>query len=217
MWYLSDRLISTLRVFHLYRPLQSLSNMRFKKRRLRFYSSFIKKGDLCFDIGANIGNRTDIFLKLGARVVAVEPQRECVQILNKKYKHNSQVTVLHAGLDERQGTKLIRICRNDAMSSMSEEWISAVKSGRFRDHNWHRTEEVHVYTLDSLISKYGLPCFCKIDVEGYELHVIKGLSVPIPCLQFEMSPEIFRSAIMCIEHLSGIGPYICTIIILANR
>jgi hypothetical protein len=45
------------------------------RKRLTFYRNFIRNGDLCFDIGANIGTRTEAFLELGAKVVAVEPQR----------------------------------------------------------------------------------------------------------------------------------------------
>ena len=42
-----------------------------QKKLINFYSQFIKKGDLCFDIGAHRGKLKDIFLKLGARVIAV--------------------------------------------------------------------------------------------------------------------------------------------------
>ena len=44
------------------------------RRGLNFYSELIKKDDLCFDIGANYGNRSEVFIKLGAKVVAFEPQ-----------------------------------------------------------------------------------------------------------------------------------------------
>lgn len=47
---------------------------------MRFYEQFIRPNDICFDIGANMGNRTEVFLKLGAKVIAVEPQSECVNL-----------------------------------------------------------------------------------------------------------------------------------------
>ena len=45
-----------------------------EEKRFNFYSGFINKGNICFDIGANYGNRTEVFLKLGSEVIAVEPQ-----------------------------------------------------------------------------------------------------------------------------------------------
>ena len=38
------------------------------------YRQFIEPGDLVFDIGAHVGDRVSSFRRLGARVVAVEPQ-----------------------------------------------------------------------------------------------------------------------------------------------
>jgi hypothetical protein len=47
---------------------QALGNMT------SFYQQFLQPGDLCFDVGANMGNRVEAFLKIGANVVVVEPQ-----------------------------------------------------------------------------------------------------------------------------------------------
>ncbi len=42
----------------------SVLRKHFKKQKLlSFYKKYIGKGDLCFDIGANIGERTEAFLK----------------------------------------------------------------------------------------------------------------------------------------------------------
>src|SRR5438105_4477975 len=75
-----------------------------KQKMIAFYRQFIEPGDLCFDVGANIGNRTDIFLALGARVVCIEPQPSCVAILAKKYNNDSRVSIIPEGLAETQGT-----------------------------------------------------------------------------------------------------------------
>ena len=45
-----------------------------RRRELDLYRQFIRKGDLCIDVGANIGDKTDLFLRLGASVIAIEPQ-----------------------------------------------------------------------------------------------------------------------------------------------
>ena len=44
---------------------------------------FVKPGDLVFDIGAHLGNRTRAFVALGCRVVAVEPQPHVARMLRR--------------------------------------------------------------------------------------------------------------------------------------
>jgi len=64
----------------LYAPLRDLYqrafNPSFWERRNRmasFFSRFISRNDLVFDVGANVGEYTATFLGLGARVVSIEP------------------------------------------------------------------------------------------------------------------------------------------------
>ena len=65
----------------------------FNRRRLRkFYSAFVPKGGLCFDIGAHLGNRIAPFLDLGAQIVAVEPQPLCLEYLQRRYGKKDSVT-----------------------------------------------------------------------------------------------------------------------------
>jgi len=173
---------------------------------LNFYAQFIKPGSLCFDIGANIGRKTDIFLRLGAGVVAVEPHPECFQFLRRKYRHNKKVTVIAKALDERQGTKELYLCEANSLSSLSPEWIQAVKlSGRYEEFTWNKEIEIATTTLDGLIRDYGRPDLCKIDVEGFELNVLKGLSQSIPVISFELAPESIHNITACIRYLSSLG------------
>ncbi|MDD5633944.1 MAG: FkbM family methyltransferase, partial [Candidatus Omnitrophica bacterium] len=67
---------------------------------LRFYARFIKKGELCFDIGANIGDRTGVFLKLGASVIAIEPQENCVKRMIEKFGKNKRFKVVQKILSD---------------------------------------------------------------------------------------------------------------------
>jgi len=190
---------------YLYLP-QMLMRIRHRREMLRFYSQFINQGDLCFDVGASLGNRTEIFLKLGAIVVAIEPQSVCMRQLKKKYHENSRVILIQKALGEKEGEGELLLSQAHTISSMSKEWISSVKSsGRFRRYTWNKSVMVPMTTLDKLIEEFGKPSFCKIDVEGFEFQVLQGLSQPIRTLSFEFTPEFMDSAINCIGHLSKIG------------
>lgn len=178
----------------------------YKNRILRFYADFISKGDLCFDIGANIGSKIKIFLDLGARVVAVEPQSYCMRQLQKQYGNNNRVILVNMACAESDGETELMLCNNYRSSSISKEWINIMKkSHRCSAFNWRNSEKVSVTTLDDLIKKYGKPTFCKIDIEGAEFRAIKGLSKPIRHVSFEFNRECIDIAINCMQYLFGIG------------
>ena len=177
-----------------------------QKKYRGFYSQLISEGDLCFDIGANVGRRVDVLLKLNAKVVAIEPQPHCMHILERKYSANPNVTLVKKAIGKNKGTATMYVSDAPSTSSLSSEWIEAVQnSGRYSKSQWNKTITVPLDTMDSLIEQYGLPAFAKIDVEGYEQNVIEGLSTPIKNISFEFTPERLDSTLKAVEHLSSLG------------
>jgi len=171
---------------------------------LRHYGRFVSRDDLVFDVGANIGERTAIFLALGARVVAVEPQASCAQRLRERFA--DAVRVVEAAAGPEPGEAELLVASYHTISSLSPEWVEEVRaSGRFSEFTWDRRVRVPVTTLDALIERHGLPAFCKIDVEGYELGVIQGLSRSIPALSFEFTHELLPSRLECVGRLDALG------------
>jgi FkbM family methyltransferase len=170
---------------------------------LRFYRQFIPRGGLCFDIGANIGQRTALFLELGARVVAVEPQPSCVEILRRDHP---SATTIGAAIGPEAGTATLLVANYPTLATLSSDWVDAVKaSGRFAEFEWNDELQVPVFTLDSLIHDYGVPQFCKIDVEGYEYGVIQGLSTPVRALAFEFERERAEERLRAVDHVANLG------------
>ncbi len=177
---------------------------RRKQQAIHFYSEFLEEDFLCFDIGANVGDRTELFRAIGARTIAVEPQKACVRELQKRFEGDPKVTIAPVAVGSRPGTAEIAICDNDpTISTMSKTWQT---DGRFADREWSRSESVPVTTLDRLIAEHGIPSFCKIDVEGFERQVLEGLSSPLPCVSFEFTQEFQDEARSCLELLEAIGP-----------
>lgn len=179
---------------------------------LGIYSDLVKQGDTCFDVGANLGLITDVLLGLGARVVAIEPQASCIAVLNEKFHDNKNVSIVEKALDDHEGREEMSICEvAPTISTMSDKWRN---NGRFSgDYEWEKKQIVEVTTLDKLIEKYGTPKFCKIDVEGFECQVLRGLSKRIPYISFEFTKEFFDDAKACVAHVLTISParFNCTL------
>jgi FkbM family methyltransferase len=172
--------------------------------RAQFFSQFVHTGDLCFDVGANTGNRVIPMLKNGAQVVAVEPQESCYRALEKKF--GSTIRIVKKGVDEKKGVKDFYISDSSTISTFSEEWLQQVKNNRFKGQEWNKKVRVEMTTLNDLVTEFGLPAFIKIDVEGFELQVLKGLSHPVQLVSFEYAvPEQKQSLIQCVAHLQSLS------------
>ena len=174
--------------------------------RLRLYYQFMGRDDVTFDIGAHLGNRTKVFARLSRMVVAVEPQESCMRALETEFGANPKVTLINKALGAREGSAEIMISNATGISSLSPNWVAAVReSGRFKEFTWEQKQAVEVTTLDRLIHQFGMPSFIKIDVEGFEFEVLSGLSQRVRALSFEFVPEYRDAAFRCVQHLSSLG------------
>ena len=198
------RLLNKLHLFNIARDLLN-KQREVKPQILNFFSQFIQEGDLCFDIGSNIGQFSDIFLQLNGKVVVVEPQAECTQFLKRKYKSHKNVIIINKAIDNKEGKKDLYICEANALSSMSIDWIKTAKRMRYPEYQWDKKLMIETIRLDTLIGQFGKPKFCKIDIEGYELNALKGLTQSIPYLSIETSPETIELTKECILYLAGLG------------
>ena len=182
----------------------------FNRRRLKkFYSQFINQNDLCFDIGAHLGNRTDAWDLLGAKVIALEPQPQCMTYLQKRFGNKSNLILVEKAVGSKPGKASFFISElTPTISTMSDkEWRSTIADDTSFKINWEKEIKVEVVTLDQLIEQFGVPKFCKIDVENFELEVLKGLSQPIPALSLEYYSSNMDMTLKCIDQLELIGNF----------
>ena len=205
------RLVRALGLYPAARRLRVWMDHHLPRRRRRrqqlkaFYGRFIKRDDLCFDVGANIGDRAELFRELGARVVCVEPQADCVAFLRRRFKGDSGVVIVTKVVGDRDGNGRLHVCDdNSGLATMSRGWTEdSPYADRFE---WKRSVEVEMTRLDTLVSEHGTPAFCKIDVEGFEESVLKGLSHPLPMISIEMTGDRLEALQSCMDCLLALGP-----------
>jgi len=173
------------------------------------YKRFLRPGDLAFDIGAHVGDRVASFRRLGARVVAVEPQPALVFTLKLLYALDRQVTIEPVALGPKSGTIELKLNPpNPTVATASSDFIAAAEGAPgWEDQHWTKTKTVAMKTLDELIAKHGIPRFVKIDVEGFEDEVLAGLHHPLPMLSFEFTTIQRGVALKAIERLARSSLY----------
>lgn len=176
-----------------------------QKRRNLYSRLLYAEGDIYFDVGANFGNRIEPLIDMDLKIIAVEPQVKCVRYLRKRY--GNRIVVIPKGLGAKEEIRKIYLSDAHQLSSFSDDWIKATReSGRFRKYKWKEEGEVEITTLDNLIGIYGKPRFIKIDVEGFEHEVLKGLSHDIEFISFEYTvPERTESVLECIGRIVEIS------------
>jgi FkbM family methyltransferase len=173
----------------------------------RLYAPFVPPGGLAFDVGAHVGDRTACFRRLGARVVAVDPQPSCLRALRLLHRRDPGVTLVGAAVDAAPGEARMRLnTANPTVSTLSGDFVDAARGARgWQDQVWDRETVVTVTTLDALVVAHGRPDFIKIDVEGLEDRVLSGLSAPVPALSFEFTTLDRGPALRVLAALPALG------------
>jgi FkbM family methyltransferase len=173
------------------------------------YGRFLRPGQLAFDIGSHVGDRVGSFRRLGARVVALEPQPLCARAIRAIYAGDRDVAVRAVACGAGPGTLTLHInSRNPTVTTASPEFVRAADgAGGWEGQVWDQAVDVTVTTLDALVAEHGLPQFAKIDVEGFEAEVLAGLSRQLPVLSFEFTTIQRDVAVRCLDHLMGLGDY----------
>lgn len=203
-------------LYDLYWSLADRRLLQERAQELAFYRDNLhglRRGDLIMDVGANQGFKTDIFLRLGSRVVAVDPDLMNQAILKEKFTRwhwrKPPVTIVGKALGEKVGSETMWVNEpGSAKNTLNKKWVETLSEDatRFGERlHFAEKRQVEVTTLEELFRVHGRPCYVKIDVEGYEAAVLKGLKSAVPLLSFEVNlPEFLPEARQCITTLSAI-------------
>ncbi len=173
----------------------------------QFYSGFIGAGDLVFDVGAHVGDRVAAFRRLGARVVAVEPQPALAKTLRILFGRDKGVVIEPVALGAGDGTIVLRLnLDNPTISTVSDAFVLAARDAPgWRNQIWTKAVRTKMTTLDALVNRHGMPAFIKIDVEGFEPEVLAGLSRPSSALSFEFTTIMPDAAKRCVARCVELG------------
>lgn len=161
------------------------------------------RGGLVFDIGANNGRFTELYLRLGATVVALEPNPVLASAVKRRFG-SRRLTVVQAAVGATAGCGQLRIGVDDVYSTLSADWVEHTRALGLKER-WAETIAVGVVTLDELVERHGMPHFIKVDVEGFEPEVLRGLSRLVPALSFEFQSSALDLARECIDVLEHVG------------
>ena len=194
--------LRTSSIHDLYRCVADRSWILARDKHLDFYRRLLpelRRGDLIFDVGANEGLKADLFLRLGARVIAIEPDETNQAILRERFLKlrpaRKPVVIVGKAVSDSDGVGSMWIDGpGSAVNTLSQKWATTLRGNKARHTNGHcgldfvQHRTVETTTLEELIAMHGRPLFVKIDVEGFEPNVLIGAAKLI---------SKFRAVVVC--------------------
>lgn len=185
---------------------------RFREHARKYFHEIVgRQKGLVFDIGANVGELTQVLADIGMEVVACEPDPSNFRELNARFAGQSKVHCLELALGEKAGETNLFSSRQHGgcLSTLSSKRKTALEADQAsgKGITFSSGLKIETKTLDQLIGQFGVPLLIKIDVEGYEEQVLSGLSRMVPFICFESNlPDFREETRRCLEKIYALDP-----------
>lgn len=158
------------------------------KEEYIFHKKFLDKESLIFDLGANLGDKTHIFLKFSKKVICYEPENKMFNILSHRFKTKRVVINKKIISDKERDLKFLIPKDNEAYSTINGK---SLKQFKHISKNRIRTVIKKSTTINKEITKFGKPNYMKIDCEGAEKKILENLNFKIKIISFELNLPYF--------------------------
>lgn len=160
---------------------------------------------LLFDIGANRGDAVVAGLNSGySKVIALEPAPKVFKDLVSNFIYNTNVVPLKLAVSSENDQNIeFYECVEDGLSSIEKKWLTG--SDMPYNGKEYRTIRATTITLDSLVDIYGIPDLIKIDVEGAEWFVFRGMTKKYGTLTFEWTDVTLDQHSAQLKYLDSLG------------
>jgi FkbM family methyltransferase len=148
--------------------------------------------DLIYDVGMHNGDDTAYYMHRGYRVIAVEANPVLAAEASARFAREvttGGLTILNIGISGQEGESPFFIC--DEVS----EWSSLDPAIASRNNVAHHEIVIQCHRFSSILRKFGVPYYLKLDIEGGEIHCLRDLEPPgLPrYISFEKTPKAVES------------------------
>ena len=167
----------------------------------KLFMKILRPGDIVFDVGANIGYTSILFSTIvgeNGKVVACEPAQKSYDLLLRALREKKNVVCLNVAVSDQLGEVTFFVPKSLDLASC----LPVVDADNV---------QVKSDTVDRIADVHGTPSFVKIDVEGYEPNVFRGMSKILshdhrPIIIFEaLSVDAVKQCVTVLDELSRNG------------
>ncbi len=175
--------------------------IKFLNKEYLFHKKFLNSEKLIFDLGANRGDKTHVFLKFSKKVVAYEPEKKMNQILHNRFRNSNLVIKKKLVSNNLRKIKFFVVKNNEAYSTIKKKSLNIFNH---LNKNNIKSKLLKPTTLNFEILKYGVPNYIKIDCEGAENIILQNFNHRVSIISFELNlPDFFYEGKKIINYFNS--------------